>query len=42
VLPQPKRRDAVDPGGFTRRYGNSIAARMNVVERGRLDACVYS
>jgi monofunctional biosynthetic peptidoglycan transglycosylase len=40
VLPQPKRRDAVDPGGFTRRYGNTIAARMAVVERERLDACV--
>jgi monofunctional biosynthetic peptidoglycan transglycosylase len=41
VLPLPKRRDAVDPGGFTRRYGNTIAARMNAVERQRLDACVY-
>ncbi len=25
VLPLPKKRDAVDPGGFTRRYGNTIA-----------------
>ncbi len=23
VLPLPKRREAVDPAGFTRRYGNS-------------------
>ena len=27
VLPLPKQRDAVDPGGFTRRYGNTISAR---------------
>ena len=41
VLPLPKRRDAIDPGGFTRRYGNTIAARMGVVQRNGLDACVY-
>jgi monofunctional biosynthetic peptidoglycan transglycosylase len=41
VLPLPKRREAIDPGGFTRRYGNTIAARMGVVQRGALDACVY-
>jgi monofunctional glycosyltransferase len=41
VLPLPKRREAVDPSGFTRRYGNTIAARMNVVERERLDGCVH-
>jgi monofunctional glycosyltransferase len=41
VLPLPKRRDAIDPGGFTRRYGNTIAARMGVVQREGLDACVY-
>jgi len=41
VFPLPKRRDAVAPTGFTRRYGNMIAARVNVVARDRLDACVY-
>jgi monofunctional glycosyltransferase len=41
VLPLPKRRDAVDPGGFTRRYGNTIAARIGEVRRDGLDACVY-
>lgn len=41
VLPLPKRRDAVAPAGFTRRYGNTIAARMGAVERQGLDACVY-
>jgi monofunctional biosynthetic peptidoglycan transglycosylase len=41
VLPQPKRREAVDPAGFTRRYGNTIAARMGVVQRAGLDSCVY-
>ncbi|MDQ8757984.1 monofunctional biosynthetic peptidoglycan transglycosylase [Sphingosinicella sp. LHD-64] len=42
VLPLPKRRAAVAPRGFTRRYGNMIAARMGVVRRGGLDGCVYS
>jgi monofunctional biosynthetic peptidoglycan transglycosylase len=41
VLPLPKRREATTPGGFTRRYGNSIAARIGVVQRDRLDACLY-
>lgn len=41
VLPQPKKREAVAPSGFTRRYGNMIAARMGVVQREGLDACVY-
>ena len=40
VLPLPKERDATDPAGFTRRYGNSIAARINVVAREGLDACL--
>ena len=42
VFPLPKRRDAIAPTGFTRRYGNLIAARMGVVRRDRLDACVYA
>jgi monofunctional glycosyltransferase len=41
VLPLPKERDAIDPAGFTRRYGNTIAARIGVVRRDGLDACVY-
>jgi monofunctional glycosyltransferase len=42
VLPLPKKRGAVAPKGFTRRYGNSIAARIGVVARDGLDACVYA
>src|SRR4051794_24644666 len=41
VLPLPQKRGAVAPKGFTRRYGNTIAARINVVGRDGLDACVY-
>jgi monofunctional biosynthetic peptidoglycan transglycosylase len=41
VLPLPKKRGAIAPKGFTRRYGNSIAARVGVVGRDGLDACVY-
>src|SRR3954469_17933501 len=41
VLPLPKKRGAVAPKGFTRRYGNTIAARIGVVGRDGLDACVY-
>ncbi len=40
VLPLPKKRDAITPSGFTRRYGNSIAARIRVVARDGLDACL--
>jgi monofunctional glycosyltransferase len=40
VLPLPKARDASDPGGYTRRYGNAIAARARVVAREKLDACL--
>ena len=42
VLPLPKKRGAVAPKGFTRRYGNTIAARIGVVGRDGLDACVYA
>ncbi len=41
ALPAPKRREVVDPGGFTRRHGNAIAARSGVVRNEALDACVY-
>ena len=42
VLPLPKKRGAVAPKGFTRRYGNTIAARVGQVRRDGLDACVYA
>jgi monofunctional biosynthetic peptidoglycan transglycosylase len=41
VLPLPKKRGAIAPKGFARRYGNTIAARIPVVARDGLDACVY-
>ena len=41
VFPLPKRRAAIDPRGFTRRYGNLILRRMGTVGRDGLDACVY-
>ncbi len=40
ALPLPKERSVVNPTGFTRRYGNTIAARIGVVERDGLAACV--
>jgi monofunctional biosynthetic peptidoglycan transglycosylase len=42
ILPLPKKRGAVAPKGFTRRYGNTLAARVGVVARDGLDACVYA
>jgi len=41
VLPLPKKRGAVTPKGFTRRYGGTISARIGAVARDGLDACVY-
>lgn len=41
VLPLPKEREVNGVGGFTRRHGNSIAARIGVVRRSGLDACIY-
>ena len=41
VLPLPKKRGATAPKGFTRRYGNAIAARIGAVAREGLDRCVY-
>lgn len=40
ALPLPKRRPVLNPTGFTRRYGNTIRARIGVVRRDGLDACV--
>jgi len=41
VFPLPKKRGAIAPKGFTRRYGNTISARIGVVGRDGLDACIY-
>lgn len=41
ILPLPKKRGAIAPKGFTRRYGNSIMARIGVVAGSGLDTCVY-
>ena len=41
ILPLPKKRGAIAPQGFTRRYGNSITARIGVVANEGLDNCVY-
>jgi len=41
ILPLPKKRGAIAPKGFTRRYGSSISSRIGIVARDGLDACVY-
>jgi len=41
ALPSPKTRAVVNPAGFTRRYGNTIEARIGLVRRDGLDSCVY-
>ncbi len=41
VFPLPKKRGAVAPRGFTRRYGNMIERRIGSVQRQELDGCVY-
>lgn len=40
VLPLPKKRPGVAPTGYTRRYGSTIARRMQVVRREGLDRCL--
>jgi monofunctional glycosyltransferase len=40
ILPLPKKRAVNGVGGFTRRYGNSISARIRVVQRDGLDSCI--
>jgi monofunctional glycosyltransferase len=40
ILPLPKKREAVSPKGYTRKYGNRIKARTGVVKRDALDACL--
>ena len=41
ALPLPKKRAVSNPGGWLRRHGNTIAARIGVVRRDGLDSCVY-
>jgi monofunctional biosynthetic peptidoglycan transglycosylase len=41
ALPLPKKRAVISPDGFTRRYGNTISARIGSVRRDALDACIY-
>jgi monofunctional glycosyltransferase len=40
ILPLPKKRVASAPKGYTRRYGNRIAARSRLVKRDALDGCL--
>ena len=40
VLPLPKRRGAVAPTGFTRRYGNRIQRRIGIIARSGYDGCL--
>jgi len=42
VLPLPKKRAAISPTGFTRRYGDRIARRIGQVQRFGFDQCVAS
>jgi len=41
ALPSPKKRAVNNAKGFTRRHGNTIAARSRVVRNSALDACIY-
>ena len=41
ALPLPKKRAVNNATGFTRRYGNTIAARINLVTQQGLDDCLY-
>ncbi|HEX7781867.1 MAG TPA: monofunctional biosynthetic peptidoglycan transglycosylase [Sphingobium sp.] len=40
VLPLPKKRAAITPHGFTRRYGNNIQRRIGMVRTQGLDSCL--
>lgn len=42
ALPLPKKRAVNGASGFTRRYGNTIAARITVVANEGLDRCIYN
>lgn len=40
VLPLPKKREAITPSGYTRRYGGNIARRIAIVQRDGLNSCL--
>ncbi|UAK26090.1 monofunctional biosynthetic peptidoglycan transglycosylase [Sphingomonas nostoxanthinifaciens] len=40
ILPLPKKRDAIDPHGFVRRYGDNIAARIPKMQRAGFYSCL--
>ena len=40
VLPLPKKRAAIDPHGFVRRHGNTLARYVGTVRRDGLDRCL--
>ncbi len=40
ILPLPKKRAAIDPHGFVRRYGDRIAARIGPMRRGGYTVCI--
>jgi len=40
ILPLPKKRAAIDPHGFVRRYGDRIARRIGAMQRGGYTACL--
>jgi monofunctional biosynthetic peptidoglycan transglycosylase len=40
ILPLPKKRDAIDPHGFVRRYGDRITRRLAPMKRGGYLACL--
>ena len=40
VLPLPKKRAAIDPRGFVRRHGNTLARYVGTVRRAGLDSCL--
>lgn len=42
AFPSPKTRAVNGAAGFTRRYGNSIAARVGTVKNDGFDSCIYN
>jgi monofunctional biosynthetic peptidoglycan transglycosylase len=40
VLPLPKKRAAIDPRGFVRRHGNTLARYTGIIRNSGLDACL--
>ena len=40
ILPLPKKRDAIDPTGFTRRHGNNITRWVGIIRNDGQDSCL--